>query len=348
VATKTAAKTTTRKTAAKKTAPASPLGPIPAGSNRRKEIEDMLLSLGITDITYREQVPLTEFSVDASLNNQARFKQLDEHVVERYTEAWKRGDKFPPVIAHRRGKSLINSDGNHRLASSLSADIGAMDVYEIKAPAKTIAVLTMMANSKHGLPTNIEERVAHAIYLMDNGLSRVAAAERMQVPVKEIDKRYKKIAADRRARSAGVLDSDWNKINVSLRDRLQTVNTDEGLVATVKFCIAANIGADEINDIIKEVNQSRSGSGQVAIVRTLEAAYADRIEATAGGALVKGKTKALGPKGRLRMALGQIAAIPEDPRDLVAAYAVAERHETATAVRAQAKKLEAFADALEA
>jgi hypothetical protein len=53
------------------------------------------------------------FDQEKSLRNQARvFAPLNEKRAEQYTEAMKRGDEFPPVIAHGKKNKMILLDGN--------------------------------------------------------------------------------------------------------------------------------------------------------------------------------------------------------------------------------------------
>lgn len=64
--------------------------------------------------------------MDKSLRNQARFIAIDEKRVEQYAEAMKRGDEFPPVIAHGKLGKLIMADGNRVRSGPLSADKDGM------------------------------------------------------------------------------------------------------------------------------------------------------------------------------------------------------------------------------
>jgi len=223
-----------------------------------------------------------------------------------------------------------------------------LDVYEVKAPAKTLAVLTMVANTKHGLPVNIDERVAHAIFLMDNGVSMPQAAQRMQVPVKEIQKRWNKVAADRRASEVGILMSDWEKLTQGVRQRLTNIKTDEGFEAAARLCLRAQLTIEEVHDLVTQVNETRSGARQAKIVADLEHAYTERIEELAGGTLGgRNGRMAQSTKGRFHMILSQITALPENASALASSYSEEERAEAASRARSSAARLAAFADALE-
>lgn len=75
------------------------------------KLEKWLDSKGVTWEFY-PRLDVDQFDLDKSLHNQARFEPIDDQRVDSYTEAMKRGDQFPPVIAHGKLGKLIMADGN--------------------------------------------------------------------------------------------------------------------------------------------------------------------------------------------------------------------------------------------
>jgi hypothetical protein len=63
------------------------------------KIEEYLDKKGVK-WDFHPKVERDQFDTEKSLRNQARFQALDEKRVDTYAEAMKRGDEFPPVIAH--------------------------------------------------------------------------------------------------------------------------------------------------------------------------------------------------------------------------------------------------------
>ena len=109
-------------------------------------IEDELSKRGIT-FTFEAKVSPEEFDRERSRNNQARFEALDEAQVETYTEAMKRGDVFPPVVAYKRAGLYVVVDGNHRLeaASRAKKTLRVYDVSGAKADAITfLGILSLI------------------------------------------------------------------------------------------------------------------------------------------------------------------------------------------------------------
>lgn len=81
-----------------------------------------------------------QFDSNKSLNNQARFQAIDEKRVDQYAEAMKRGDEFPPVIAHGHMGKLVIADGNHRMQSAIKAK-KPLNVYVINGDGLAIDAL---------------------------------------------------------------------------------------------------------------------------------------------------------------------------------------------------------------
>ena len=88
--------------------PASPLA---------DPVQTLLVTLARTLLVTPSQLGTDQFDADKSLHNQARFLPIDEKRVETYTEAMRRGDQFPPVLAHGRMGKLVMAGGNLPTAS---------------------------------------------------------------------------------------------------------------------------------------------------------------------------------------------------------------------------------------
>jgi hypothetical protein len=360
VARKAATRTPTRKsTPAKKVSTSSRGTGLSSATlvdtNRRPDIESYLDGKGVK-WRYLSEVKIDEIDLEKSLRNQARIKQkVDEEVITRYVEAMERGDVFPPIIFARGGRSasakFVNIDGNHRVISKKKAGdevytYGAYEVYD--ADPQVIVMMTFEANTKHGLPTSEEERVHQAIWLIDNGATKKAAAQAVNVPEKAINKLWNKVVADRRADEVGILRSHWDHLSQSIKNRLNTVQTDEGFAALVELVYKAKLDWDEVNGYVNEINGSRSGTKQKAMVANWTDVLQDRIQANLGGGLTNASRRGATPLQRYRMTLGAVLGLPDDVNGLAAQFAPQERSEAAQRAREAAKRFTALAKALDA
>jgi len=92
------------------------------------------------------------------------------------------------------------------------------------------------------------------------------------------------------------------------------IATDEGFRAGAMLAHRARLSTSEAVKLVSEVNGTKSGARQAAMVKNIEAtAYIDRIRELAGGITIKGPGRGRGPKPRLGMALGSLGALPERP-----------------------------------
>lgn len=282
-----------------------------AESNRRADIEEMLVKRGIS-FTFKT-VPTAQIDQDKSLNNQARLgNPLNEKTVQQYVEALQDGDIFPPVLVQKapRSEKLLIIDGNHRLAAHIAAGLN-IDVYVLEAAKpQQLTLLAMTANTKHGLPNSPEERLQHALFMVDNGMNIQEAARQMNVPRVDLKRATTKRQAERRAAESGILATEWERLPSASRTRLLQVITDEGFVEAFGLVRDAAMDSTEVAALVSRMNESRSASKQRGVVRAVRLELADRIaEVQTQGKGKKGRQQS-SPRQILARALGFIGALP--------------------------------------
>jgi hypothetical protein len=123
------------------------------------------------------------------------------------------------------------------------------------------------------------------------------------------------------------------------------IATDEGFRAGAMLAHRARLSTTEVQQLVSEVNGTKSRARQAAMVKNTEATvYIDRIRELAGGIPIKGPGRGRGPKPRLGMALGSLGALPEDLTSLASLYAGPERQEVAARCRSAADRMLALAE----
>jgi hypothetical protein len=283
------------------------------GAGRRPEIEKWLEEDCGFQWEYREKVTTDNFDTEACLRNQARLgTPLEEETIERYVAGIQNGDPFPAVVAApARNGLLVTVDGNHRLFAHIKRH-RAIDVYVILngTPAAIIAA-TMEANTKHGLPTTEDQRIHHALWLMDNGLAVEEAAKRLALSKGSVTKAKGIHEGTRRADDAGFLRTEWEELSPWVRARLGNVTTDEGFKALTRLVMDARLGSTEVNRLVQELNAERSFDGQMGLVdhwRTDKFADAVQSRGLSNAAAPGGRRT---PRQKVNMTLGQIAGMPK-------------------------------------
>lgn len=306
------------------------------------KIEEYLDSKGV-QWEFHPAVETDQFDAQKSLHNQARFQPIDEKRVETYVEAMKRGDQFPPIIAHGKMGKLVVADGNHRLQSAIKAK-KALPVYVITADPQTIVLITFEANTRHGLSTNEEERVQQALYLMDNGASVKSAAAALAIPEKLVNAASIRRNTDQRFLENNISALIIEKLTEPVKRRLAQISTDEGFVAAVELAYRSNMTSGEAFTFVTDINELRSSAKQVQFIQQREQDMTDRIAGSGGGVLNR---RPQGPKARLSIAMGSILNLPDDLDLIKKQYVGPEAEEAAKRMRQAARRLNHLAKQLE-
>lgn len=316
---------------------------IEAAAGRDIGIETFLDGEGVP-WTFVEQMPLGNFDLEKGLRNQARLgTPLKESTVARYVEFGRNGDVFPAVIAaeDKTGK-LIPVDGNHRLEKDKRLKRTYVPVYVIKAPPATLVRLTFLANNRNGLPLSEDDAMAHALHLIENGMSIRDAAASLGLGVAAVSRENSRAQANLRAVKYGVPLRDWEALSTHTRNKLNTIKTDEGFAAATRLYRSAGMTEKELVDLIHQMNTTASAEEQVAAVATARDVYAERIRA--GGAKMargKGKAGVDSPRAAFASLLGFSGRLPEDPGAIVARYNEVEWDEVVEKLDTTIKRLQA-------
>lgn len=318
---------------------------------RRAEVEAELYDKYGVKFTYIPAVATSAFDTERSLHNQARFIPLDESVVNTYTEAMKRGDIFPAVLAWRPTANGLYRmiDGNHRLHASIRAD-EPVDTYALDPATspQTVMLMTYAYNAKHGLLTSIPERVSQAVFLVDGGATSHAAAAAVNVDARLVSKAMQRTAADARADDVGFPRNQWDSgaFTATSKMRLASIATDEGFREAVKLTYAARLGSDEVGQLVSQLRDTRSSSRQVGIVKNFRDMFVDRIQDNAAGVMGASPKRKMAPKQRVRLAISQALSIPGENQTIAASFAPAERAETVAKLYQAVERFTAIATLL--
>lgn len=233
-------------------------------STVEKHLDDRLVKW-----RYVENVPLSQVDERNSLRNQARFEPLHEDVVARYTEAMERGDEFPALVgAQKKDGDYILTDGNHRYQAKKRSKAESVDIYVVTGSPEVLQLLTFEANARHGMPPSIDERMRHAIYLIDNGASHESAAASTGLQKSQVTSAWASERADRRARSLGVT-RGWAKLTKSQRERLAGISTDAGFVEATKLVVDTRMSTLDTQRLANAMKPLRSDKAQIEAVEMM-------------------------------------------------------------------------------
>jgi len=304
---------------------------------------------------YVPNFPLADIDREASLGNQARVAdEVNSEWVEDFREAMRRGAKFPALVVAKAGarSAAVNIDGNHRYVAATDEGLDTFGAYVVRIRPGSLQFKSLSArmNATHGHLSPRDERIQHAMWLMDNkGISLERAAADQNLPVSALRSRWEKIRADRRATEVGIRRADWDELSVTARTRLLTIGTDEGFKAAARLTIAAQLKTAEVEDLVSALAEHpRAAAKQEQVVRAFRRDYADQIKQVEAGERRTGRG-GFTPRRRVSMALSSLLALPDDFLETtVNSWDPDQRAAGAAQAREGAEKLAALASALEA
>jgi len=180
--------------------------------------------------------------------------------VETYTDALRRRDRFPAILARLEGKQYVRPDGNHRFAADVRNERPNIPAYEVFVSGMQTTVLAFRANARHGVPNAENERLSHAVYLLDSEGSLAQAAAVCMVSERALRTRWNKRRADRRADEVGLLRNEWGSLLSAVRGRLLMIATDEGFRAAAILAHRARLSTSAAVKLVSEVNGTKSGA----------------------------------------------------------------------------------------
>lgn len=276
-----------------------------------EEIEHWLESAGVS---YGGcfPIPLSAIDRQASRHNQAREQAIIPETVDRYVQALRNGDKFPPIVVYPRGEKYVIVDGNHRDESHRKANKREISAYVISkdTPSEIIELLTAEANSKHGEPTPTQWRTRQAIYLMSLGVDQDEVTVRLGLSKGTVNRAIRILRSDDRARRLKI--QGWDTLTDRAKELLVAVRSDEAFAGAAGLIIGTNWSGATMVEFIRRV---KAASTDKEAVELIPQAKEERAVELAREKVV-GRDKAArisNPKMRVLSALGAILAVkPEE------------------------------------
>jgi hypothetical protein len=263
------------------------------------------------NVTYaREVIDLNEVDRPLSLKNQSRIgvPVLDE-TVNRYITALENGATFPAIVVYRKNDRhdlpFVVIDGNQRLRAydHIGRQFVLAYVVSGATPAQ-VDLLTTTANRTHGVPSDPEDDLLHALSLIERtGCDATQAAGVYGVPTKKLTERLRRREVEKRLTALEV--KGWHRLPMGHRSRLASVRSDPVLKQTAELMLSGALPLDESNTLISSINSKRSEADQLAVVTEKRQAKDIEIRESAGVALPP-------PIRKLNMGLGLILSLEPD------------------------------------
>jgi hypothetical protein len=286
--------------------------------------------LGIRYV-FHEEFPLTDLDDEASRAawNQARLEDpVDDMHVEEMVAELERGVEFPPIIFYRDDRDrCVTLSGNHRRRAFEQKNRETIRAYEatglggLRKEDERVLRLIYEANHGHGKQVASDDRVHQALALVANGYNVRAAAAAVGIPEHRVRDEYdSQRATTRLEQEIGV---DTTPIPISAQRRLVNIKNDKVVQAAAAVVPLMTKKTQEVNELVKAVNEERTEDAQLAVVQD----FAEAVKARAASPAAKpaAKDDGLAPEvRRFDTAVGSIlrfdvetlrSGLPTDYRD---------------------------------
>lgn len=275
-----------------------------AGQCDTATVERWLQKFGVK-YSHLLDLPLSQIDEKRSRQNQAREVAVIDDSVSRYATSLRNGDKFPPVVGYLAGGRVVLIDGNNRDAAHrrVLGAAGTIKAYVLdpETPSETIHLMTVDANSHHGVTPSLQWRLTQANFLLGIGHSLDAACTAAAVTKSQIQDYRRAINAEQRAKALKV--ADFLPLPVTSKLKLGALPSDPVFIQASRVAITTHMRADDVAAFVRDVKAQPDESamiahiGQVAAKRKMEAAA---IEALGKPVQIKS------PKQSLITGLGKI------------------------------------------
>ena len=214
---------------------------------------------------------VTSIKIDAvdfktSQNNQARLSNpIVEETKNNYKVALENGDVFDAVILEKVNNKYIVLDGNHRLQAAREAgfkewSFGAYVVIEMGSKQKMNIIYT--ANIRHGLVITNNDRIAHAIFEIENGAEAKMIAKKYNIAYASLNQYAYIHKGHTRAATAKI--TNIKAIADTCYLSLNSIKDDDVFALAVKVCIRLKMTTDECKALVLSLKEITKYDKQMA------------------------------------------------------------------------------------
>lgn len=232
-------------------------------------------------------IRLSEIDWKESANNCARLTSpLLKNVIEDYHASMAKGDVFPMVVVEESDNGYIILGGNQRCnaVKQFEDDDCLIDAYIVEPLTSADRELIIRSlNSRHGAGATKEERIEHAVFLVQGkGISTAVASRAMCVGESSILRRIRASEARADLTRKGV---DCSKFSIGHLDALSKINDEARKVQLAKAVQTCGATADDTEAIAKGVEKSRSNAAAQKLIAEAASQWAASaaIKRKAGG-----------------------------------------------------------------
>jgi hypothetical protein len=226
-----------------------------------------------------KEVCLEDVDWGESANNCARlWNPLNEEKIDDYRMAMVAGDIFPmPVMEAGKG-GLIVLGGNQRMNAAKRID-GSMSLMAYVArPLLTSQreVVIRSLNARHGWGSEKDERMDHAVYLVQrHGMTTDDASRMFMVAKASINLRIKADETKAKLAKRGI---DASRLSQAALAAIGSVQDEKYATAVAKAAVETSATGEQVTDAAKSIIAAKSTAAKAKIIKDFAKVWGDSIK----------------------------------------------------------------------
>lgn len=212
------------------------------------------------------EVPMALIDTKRSRANQARREPIVTESVTRFAAALKQGAIFPPVVLYQVGPKLVLIDGNNRHEAHVQAkrDVIAGIIIDERTDSDLIQLLTVEANTSHGVTPSTEWRIRQAFHLCSLGHADEEAASASGITVSQLRSARAVSEAESRAKILRV--HGFEDLPAISKQLLNGLKMEPVFYAAAKLAADHKLTGEQVRDMCRAVKNEKSESAQLVQV----------------------------------------------------------------------------------
>jgi hypothetical protein len=225
-----------------------------------------------------KEVSIEDIDWIESANNCARMENpLNSEKIEDYRASMVAGDVFPMPVLELGKSGLVVIGGNQRLNAAKRIDSEMILMAYVARPLLSTQreVLIRSLNARHGWGSDKEERILHAVYLVQkHGMSTVDASRIFIVSGSSI---LLRIRADEMRLSLVKKNIDAGRLSLGALASIGLVQDEQQAATIARAAVENSATGDQVADVVKKVAAAKSTAGKIKAINEVKKGWSESI-----------------------------------------------------------------------
>lgn len=250
------------------------------------------------------EIPMSLIDTKKSRANQARREPLVAESVDRFASAFRQGSVFPPIVVYQYGSKLVIIDGNNRHEAALRAKKDSISgiIIDEATDSDMITLLTVEANTSHGVTPATEWRIRQAFHLCTLGHTDEDAAQASGITVSQLRNARSAAEAEQRAKFLRI--HGFSELPAIVKQQLNGIKMEAVFHGAAGLAAEHKMTGEQVRSLCRAIKTAKSESEQLAVVAEQRKLIV--VENAASKALSK---RVNSPKTSLIAGIGLVSAV---------------------------------------